>query len=519
DPEEAQRRRKNVSKEAGFYGAMDGASKFVKGDAIAGIIIMLINVIGGLVIGIMQMGMPWGQALQTFTLLTIGDGIVTQVPALVISVGTGLIVTRSASDGNLSTEVLGQLTAFPKTILLVVCALAGVLLLPGIPVMPALALIAFWTGVAFWAKRGVAAPEPEAAADTVDPAVAKGSEDAYGLLAIEAIEVQVGAQLVAMVGGDDSILMERIATFRKQYAQESGLVLPNVRFRDSAKLAPAAYEINVYGVNAARGEILTDHILAIHAGGERKKLRGVETREPTYGLPAIWITEDEKETARLAKFTLVDPATVFITHLCEVLRFQSATLLSRKETERLLGRVREQHPGLVEEVVPTMLAVGDVQKVLQNLLREKVSIRNLEAVMETLADHAKHTKDCAALTELVRQRLGAMICQSLAGNASLLQVLTFAPDVEHQLLQNVRAAENNGTLFMEPQFADQVMLKLSQAAEKMMKNNLLPVILCAPDLRRHIRLLSERLIPHLRVIAMNEVPGTLELRAYGTVAL
>jgi flagellar biosynthesis protein FlhA len=292
-----------------------------------------------------------------------------------------------------------------------------------------------------------------------------------------------------------------------------------VRFRDAARLGADGYEIALYGVAVARGDILKDHVLAIHAGGEARKLRGVETKEPAFGLPAVWIQESERDLAKSAKYTLVDPLTVFITHLCEVLRNHSSTLLSRKETEHLLTRVREQQPGLVEEVIPTVLAIGDVQKVMQNLLKEKVSIRNIEAVMETLADHAKVSRDLGYLTELVRQRLGPMICQSLVTKGSLLQVLTLDPSVEHSLLQGIRAMESGGAMMVEPKFAEQVMAKLAQQADKMMKTNLLPVLLCAPELRRHVRALSERMLPNLRVLSLAEIPNSLELRAFGTVAV
>ncbi|MCE3261355.1 MAG: flhA [Pseudoduganella sp.] len=511
DQAEAQRRRRNLSKEAGFYGAMDGASKFVKGDAIAGIVIMLINIIGGLVIGVMQLGLPFGEALRTFTLLTIGDGIVTQVPALVISVGTGLIVTRSASDDNLSSEVLKQVTAFNKTIVLVACALGGLLLLPGIPALPVLLLMAFFAVVAWFKLR---AGRAAAADETVLPAA---PEDDYSALSIEALEVQLGTRLVQLAGTEESGALERIAAFRKQFAQESGLILPSVRVREGAKLAPDAYEISIFGVTVARGEVLPGYVLAIHGGGASGQLRGIETREPAFGLPALWIEDSEREAAKAAKYTLVDPLTVLITHLCEVLRNRAGELLTRQETERLLGCVREQQQGLVEEVVPTLLAVGEVQKVLQNLLREKVSIRNLAAVMETLADHARHSKDLGLLGELVRQRLGAAICQALVSKGNALQVLTLDPALEHSLLQAVREAQGGSVLF-EPRLAEQLMAKLAQQADKMMKSSLLPVLLCTPELRRPVRALCERLLPNLRVLSLAEVPGTLELRAFGSVA-
>ena len=532
DQEEAQRRRANISKEAAFYGAMDGASKFVKGDAIAGIIIMLINSVGGLVIGVMQLGMPWDQAMQTFTLLTIGDGIVTQVPALVISVATGLIVTRSASDDNLGNAAFRQMTSFTKPLAMVALTMAALVFMPGIPLWPPLSLaLLFGAVLLLRRKRGAdgapidALPGMAASASSGAPGAAgtalpaSANEDAYGMLPIEAVEAQLGVELVPMLETEQAMFMERIANFRKQYALESGLVLPSVRFRPGSRLAPNAYEILVFGVVAARGDIMRERLLAIHPGGEIPKLPGIDTREPSFGLPAVWIEQAHKAQAQAAKYTLVDAPTVFMTHLCEVLRQHAATLLTRPETERLLRRVREGQPGLVEEIVPTVLGVGEVQRVLQNLLKEKVSIRNLDAVVETLVDHAKNTKDPAQLTELVRQRLGPLICQSLTNGANTLQVITLDPAIEHTLLQNIRAVEAGGAMVVEPKFAEQVITRLAQHADKMMKANLMPVLLCAPELRRHVRTLSERMVPQLRVLSLAEVPNALELRAYATVTL
>ncbi len=518
DQDEAKRRRKNLEKEAAFYGAMDGASKFVKGDAIAGIIILLINIVGGLIIGMTQMGMHWDQALQTFTLLTIGDGIVTQVPALVIAVGTGIIVTRSGSDEHLSLEVLRQITSFPKTLGLVAGMLAVLMFLPGIPALPGIILIAAAALCAFIVFRK---QKLEAAVSTAAEASREeklGDQDAYGALKVEAIEVGLGLNLVSMVGGEQSLFMERVSSFRKQYALDSGLVLPRIRFRDG-KLPENAYEISIFGVRVARGEVLKDRLLAIHAAGQAKRLKGIETRDPTYGLPAVWIEESEREASRQARFTLVDATTVFFTHLSEVLRQHSASLLTRAETDRLLARVRQSQPGLVEEIVPTVLTVGDIQKVLQGLLREKVTIRNLEAILETLADSGKANKDPAFLTEMVRQRLGSAICQSLVGESGALHVMTLDPAIEQALAQSVRAVDAASTLVLEPKFAEKVIGTVATQAERMMKNNLLPVLLCSPNLRRHIRSLCERAMPHLRVLSLSEIPHSIDLKSFGTVSL
>lgn len=535
DQVEAQRRRKNIEKEAGFYGAMDGASKFVKGDAIAGIIILLINIIGGLAIGVMQHKLPWDQALQTYTLLTIGDGIVTQVPALIIALGTGIIVTRSASDGNLSQEVLRQITSFPKTLLILGAALLGLLIMPGIPAGPTLVLIAFVGVIAWIAYRNLAAQD----AITLDggkstdvsgelESTPESGDDPYAALQVEPIEIHVGSEWVALVNQPGSVFMERISAFRKQHAQELGLVLPRVRFKDANRLGTGKYEIHLDGVIAGRGEARSDHILAIHPTGKTDGLTGDITRDPTYGLPAIWIEENQRKAAIAAKFTLVDAPTVFMTHLTEVLRRESATLLTRAEAEKVLTRVRQSNASLVEELIPTVLSISDVQRVLQNLLREKVSIRHMDAILETLSDAGRHSKDTGYLTEVVRQRLGHAICQGLLGEATALHVMTLAPAIESQFVQSVQAAQMarnadasaaQQPFVLEPKMTEQFISKLVQQAERMMKNNLLPVLLCSPELRRHVRALSERVMPHLRVLSMTEIPHSIELKSYAVITL
>ena len=522
DQTEAQRRRKNIEKEAAFYGAMDGASKFVKGDAIAGIVILLINIVGGMVIGVLQLGMHWDQSLQTYALLTIGDGIVTQVPALVIAVGTGIIVTRSASDANLSQEVLRQITSFPKTLLLVAAALCGLLLLPGIPFLPTVSLLAAVLLVAWFARR--AASQRLAAAQTTSASSSgheadASTDDPYALLAVEPIEISVGSRWVPLVMPVDSIFVDRIAAFRKQHALELGLVLPRVRFRDVARLGADRYEISIDGVVVGRGEARADRMLAIHPAGDVKSLPGEVTRDPTYGLPALWVEPRQREAALAARYTLVDAQTVLMTHLTETLRRESATLLTRAETERLLARVRETQPTLVEELIPTVLSVSDVQRVLQNLLREKVSIRHVEAILETLSDAGRASKDATYLTERVRHRLGHAICQGLIGESSALHVMTLDPAIESQLMSTVRTAETGQPLVIDPKIAEQCMSRLVAIAERMMRGNLLPVLLCSPDLRRHLRTLSERVVPHLRVLAMTEVPQSIELKSYAVVSL
>lgn len=510
DQAEAQRRRRTLEQQAGFYGAMDGASKFVKGDAVAGIIILLINIVGGLVIGVMQRGMGWSEALQTFTLLTVGDGIVTQIPALVISVGTGIIVTRSAADSNLSAEALRQLTRFPKAIGLVVAALAALLMLPGIPVLPVVAIAALMgaaAAAARWQRPRAEAPAPGEPVEAAPP-------DDDLVPTVHPIEVRVGSALAGLAQGDGSAFMQRMAALRKQFAQDFGLLIPAARFIHESRLPANAYELAIQGVTCGRGELHEDRLLAIHPSGDTRHVKGIETREPTYGLPAVWIEPTERDKARAARYTLVDTPTVFVTHVSETLRQHCPSLVTRAQTDRLLNRVREAQPGLVEELIPTVLSVVDVQKVLQALLREKVSILHVESIVETLADVGRTTKDAALLTEAVRQRLGPAICQQLMGEAQALHVLTLDPGVE----QRLRLGTQDATP-ADPRFVEQLLARAVALAEQMVRSNLLPVLLCAPDLRRHLRQLTERAVPHMRILAMTEVPHLTPLKAYGSLSL
>lgn len=517
DEHQARDRRHQIEKEGSFYGAMDGASRFVKGDAIAGIIIILIDIIGGLTIGIAQKGMSWGDALQTYTLLTIGDGIVTQVPALVIATATGIIVTRAATDAQLSSEVIKQVTSFPKALVLVMIGLAILMLMPGIPGLPIFLLLAFATGLSFFAYRVRRAKLAEGAQEK--PESSADGEDIYSMLAVEPVEVTVGQNLVTLVGGEDSLFMERIVAFRQQYALDIGFVIPKVRIKDNKKLAPSSYEISIYGTVAGRGEILSDRILAINPGGQRTKLEGVETKDPTYGLPSIWIVEEERKKARQAGYTIVEPATILMTHISEVIRQHSPNLLTRAEVERIINRIRQQQASLVDELIPNVLSLSDIQKVLQNLLREKVSIRNTDAILEVLIDHGTRSKDSENLTEVVRQRLGAAICQKLTSKEGDLFVLTLDPSIEQTISRSVRAVDEKSALVLEPRFAEQLLTRLSAEVEKMMQSNHMPVLLCGPKMRAHVHKLTERVMPHLSVLSLSEIPNTVSLKSFGMVTV
>lgn len=518
DQQEARNRRRVIEREASFYGSMDGASRFVKGDAIAGIVIILINIIGGLTIGVAQRGLSWGEALQTYTLLTVGDGIVTQIPALVIATGTGIIVTRAATDAHLSGEVARQVTAYPKTIVLVAIALLALLMLPGIPALPVAVLLGV-AAVVFPIASRRSSTQQTAEEDTPPGSPAQEEAELYGLLSVEPLEVLLGQNLVPVVGGDRSLFMERIVAFRKQQALEVGFIFPRVRIKDHKHLAPNRYQVCLYGTRVADGELLADRWLAISAAAGAAQVEGIRTKDPTYGLPAVWILEEQRRAARESGHTVVDAATVLLTHLTEVIKQQSPNLLTRAETERMVGRVRERQVSLVEELIPKVLSLSDVQKVLQSLLRERVSIRNMDLILEVLTDQGARTRDPELLTERVRERIGPAICQSLATPSGELYVLTFDPSLEQTMTQGIRAVDEKATLVLEPRFAEQVLRRLGAEMERMISSNLSPVVLCSPNLRRYVRRLSERALPQLAVISLTEVPTSISLKAFGMVTV
>ena len=514
--DEARERRRQIERESNFYGAMDGASRFVKGDAIAGILIIMVNVVGGLSIGVGQLGMSWGEALSNYTLLTVGDGIVTQIPALVIAIATGIIVTRAASDARLGAEVARQVLAHPRTIAILACTLLALASLPGMPIWPVAVLLPLTVGLYLFARRrgALAAPTASKPAAAIG---ASGAEDLYRALKVDPVEVALGSGLLAVVGADGAVLAERLSLVRKQYALDMGVILPLVRVRDEKRLAPEHYEVRIFGTRVGEGVVHAERLLAINPGNVKGEITGVPARDPAYGLPATWITEEQRAPARSLGFTVVEAETVFMTHITELLKQNAHNLITRAEAERLVARVREHQASLVDELIPKVLSYGDVQRVLQGLVRERVPIRNIDAILEVLADHGGKLKEPEALTEAVRERLGALICQQLADAKGELAVITFEPAVEQALAGAVRAVDERPTLILEPRYAEQVLRKLSEEVERLARGNTRPVLLCPPSLRRHVRRFTERLVPQLVVLSLNEVPTQLNLRSAAVV--
>ncbi|MEI9851964.1 MAG: flagellar biosynthesis protein FlhA [Sphingomonas sp.] len=511
DQKEAVRRREELEKEASFYGAMDGASKFVKGDAVAGVIILLINIIAGWIVGVTQMGMDWNEALQRFTLLTIGDGIATQLPALIISIATGIIVTRSAADKQLSVEVFRQLASEPRIPLIVTAVLLALLLLPGMPKWPIL-IIAALAFAGWWRVRRARG----AAAQAADEAEA---EAVTGAAPLPALDIRFGAVLGEEWGKNEALILERIAGLRRAHEQELGIGFPAVKLVGGEGLGAGEYEIRLFGARYGAAEIHLDRVLAIGGRDAKARPAGIETIDPAFGLPACWIAPDAAEAARAAGHTIVDPLTVMLTHFGEIARGESATLLTRAVVAALLAEVRERQPGLVEELVPGTLALSDVQRVLQNLLAEGVSIANLDLIVEHLVDLARAQKDPAELTELVRQRMSYAICHQLRGRHGDLAVLSLDPRVENQIAAGIGAGAGQGPVAIEPRLAEQIIRRLVPMAEDMFREGRAPVLLCGAEIRRHLKSLTRRSIPKLSILSVSEIPMRISLRSFDVVRL
>ncbi|AUM14917.1 flagellar biosynthesis protein FlhA [Ketobacter alkanivorans] len=516
DETEARERRKAIEKEANFYGAMDGASKFVKGDAIAGIIIILIDIIGGLTIGLVQKGMSWSDALHNYTLLTVGDGIVTQIPALIISTATGIIVTRAATDALFGEELTNQVARYPRSLLMVAGGLFFMLFFPGIPALPVLVVGALVGTAAYFAFKN-STPQSEEEKEAKQTTSESQNDDLYQQIQVDPIEIFVGDDLVDMLGRQSGQFTDKIKQFRKNFAFDMGFVIPSVKVKEKSSLRGVQYVVNILGAKVAEGELYPELLLAISPTEQRQPLDGWETRDPTYGLPSVWIDPKLKDEARSKKYTLIDPMTVIITHVSEILKSHSFELLTRTEIEKLLERVRSKQPAVVEELVPNMLAYSDLQKVMQILLREKVSVRNIEQILEAMLESGRHTKDPEELAERVRTALSRAICEPLLDDDGKLQVLSFDPALEQLMQTGLRQSESKVTLLVDPKVTEEVIRKLATKAENLLSNNVQPVLMCSPNLRRHIRKLIERVLPHVSVLSLTEIPTSVHIVSAGVV--
>ncbi|MDD1501246.1 MULTISPECIES: flagellar biosynthesis protein FlhA [unclassified Lysinibacillus] len=516
---EARERREKVAGEADFYGAMDGATKFVKGDAIASMVMVIINLLFGIIIGVAQMGLPFADAANHFSKLTVGDGIVSQIPALLISTATGIVVTRASSKGSLGEDITGQLFAQAKLLYVA----GGTILLLG-----------FFTPIPLWITLPIGCsliagaymmdhkkPEDEEELLEIEEEVAtdgmKSPENVVNLLNVDPIEFEFGYGLIPLVdaaqGGD---LLDRVIMIRRQLALELGIVIPVVRIRDNIQLQPNEYRIKIKGNEMARGELLLDHYLAMSPGDD-DSIEGIDTVEPSFGLPAKWITEQVKEDAEMFGYTVVDPPSVVSTHLTEMIRANAYELLGRQETKQLIDHLRETHPILVEELTPTPLSTGEIQKVLGKLLRENVSVRNLPIIFETLADYAKLTSDTDILTEYVRQSLARQITSQYVGDNPSLKVITVSGKVEKMIADSIQQTDHGNYLAMDPQDSQTVLEIIAAEVERVSFMEQSAIILCSPAVRMYLRQLTERYFPQIPVLSYNELDATVEIQSVGVV--
>ncbi|MEW6246978.1 MAG: flagellar biosynthesis protein FlhA [Nitrospirota bacterium] len=515
---EARRRRQQVAEEADFYGAMDGASKFVRGDAIAAVIIIFVNIIGGLVIGVLQQGMTLSAAAQTYTLLTVGEGLVAQVPALIVSTAAGVVVTRAAADADLGLEITRQVLISPKAI----GTAAGILLALGmIPGLPHFAFLALGGGVAWLAYELFRREKAEREAPAAAALPGQAEDPMPRVTPPDPMEIQVGYGLISLVEGNRAgTLLERIKALRRQIAESLGFVIPPIHIRDNLQLRPNEYAILLKGAELAKAEVLPSHVLAIDPGTVQKGLlQGIATKEPAFGLPALWIPEQAREQAQLAGYTVVDASAAIATHLSELIKRHAHELLGRQETQALLDELARVHPKLVEEVVPSMVSVGTLARIFGNLLREGVPIRDLRTILEAVADHAGSTKDPEVLTEAARHALARTITRQYQTPDGTLTVVSLDPRLDRALVEQAAAFPAGAPFELDPAISQKLLNALRQAAERIAATGRQPVILCSSAIRRHVRKLTERILHSVPVLAINEIDGVAKLHAMETVRI
>jgi flagellar biosynthesis protein FlhA len=515
--EQARTRRIKISREADFYGAMDGASKFVRGDAIAGVLITLINIIGGFIIGIAQLKMDLSTALSTYTTLTIGDGLVSQIPALMISTGSGILVSRAASQNDLGKEITEQLFSNPKILGVAGGLMLFFALIPGFPKIP---FIFMGLSCVVAAYVGMTKGKKQSAARTTEEQAQKKETDerVEDYLHIDPMELEIGYGLIPLVdvkqGGD---LLDRITMIRRQLATELGIIIPPIRIRDNIQLKPNEYRVKIRTIIVGKGELMSGAYLAMDPGTATRKIRGIQTVEPAFGLPALWITESQKDDAEVSGYTVVELPAVLATHLTEIIKKHAYELLTRQDVRQLLDTVKESNTTLVDELIPGILSVGDVHKVLQNLLRERVSVRDLVLVLETLANVAPRNKNTDILTEYVRNSLAKQICEAYKNENNIIPVITLDPNLEARLEGALQETEGGFRFGLSPADVGRILEATGTVIEKVKTTGEVPIVICAPTIRSSFKRLTENSYMDLLVLSYNEIVPGVEIRSLGMI--
>ncbi|MBU4524215.1 MAG: flagellar biosynthesis protein FlhA [Desulfomicrobium sp.] len=520
DEQQAIKQRENLRREADFYGAMDGAGKFVAGDVNAGMFITLINLIGGIFIGVLMMDMSWMDAAQTFSLLTIGDGLVATIPSLITSTAAGIIVSRAASEARMGEEFIAQLTNHPKALRLVSGVLLLFALVPGMPTFAFMTLSGILFMVALFSDRIKAESAPPESDKKKKGGTPDSPEEVQALLPLDIMELEVGYGLIPLVDEDQNgNLLARIRSIRRQFALDMGVIVPSLHLRDNLQLKPGEYVVQIKGNRVASAEIMIDHFLAMDPGDARHAIKGIETLEPAFNLPALWIPDAKKDEAVMAGYTVVDPSTVIATHLTEVFKQNLHEFLGRQEVQALMDNLSQRAPKVVEELVPGILSLGTVQKVLQNLVRENVSVRDLLSIVECLADFGHSVKDGDQLTEFVRQRLARTIIKPYLGAGNLLPIISLAPAIENTFQESIKRTDNGSYLAMEPGLAHKIIQAINKAAEKGIVAEGQPVLLTSPLIRQHLAQLLARFLPTMPVISQAEIPSDVRLESVAMVEI
>lgn len=519
DDKEAKRRRAEVAQEADFYGSMDGASKFVRGDAIAGILITAINIIGGIIVGVAQKDMNFADAARTFTLLTVGDGLIAQIPALIISTAAGIITTRNSNSEALGKQVNQEFTAHPKAFYITAGAIAFFGLIPGFPAFPFFMIGGLIGYAGFKIEKNKELVKAQAETGAVQDTKAK-AETLESLLPVELVQLEVGYGIVSIVDAEQNgDLLERISHIRKQFALDWGIIIPSVRIKDNLELRPGGYSVKLKGVEIAKGELLPDHMMAMDPGTVIEQLEGIETKEPVFGLPALWITDDRKDEAQYNGYTVVDLSTIVATHLTEVLKANLSELFGRQELVKILDNFKEENPKIVTDLVPDIMPLGTVLKVLQNLLREGVSIRDLRTILETLAEYGPASKDPEALTEYARQALYRTITERIKSSQGDVPLFTLDRGLEETVARSIIHTDHGTQLNLDPKVTQTILATLNEKIEEATSQGEKMVVLCSPVIRRHFKRLTEKFIPNMIVVSHNELSPEVNIRSLGTVRL